>query len=224
MPDAAGPAARPESLSRQIYATLREGIIRGQYPQGSRLAEQRLAEELDVSRVPLREAVPLLERDGFVETLPRRGAMVATWSIAAANDLFDLRLCLEVGAARFATRAVASRAQVEPLARALTESEASVTRGDRYRIAHARSGFPSAIVELTGNGLMATLMRPISGRLTWLFYLTSELDTSDQVLGHQQLFRAIASGDERLAEAVSYTRIEADRRGSLDAMRRIGIE
>ncbi|TQS44432.1 GntR family transcriptional regulator [Cryptosporangium phraense] len=214
----------PESLSQQIYATLREGIIRGEYPQGSRLAEQRLAEKLDVSRVPLREAVPLLERDGFVETLPRRGAIVASWSISATKDLFDLRSVLEVGATVHAARRVASGASVEPLARALKESEESVPRGDRYRIAIARSGFSDAIVELTGNALMATLMRPLSGRMTWLYYLTSELDGSDPVLGHRQLYRAISSGDERLAEAVSYARVEADRRDSLKALAQIGIE
>src|SRR5690349_25113485 len=104
MADPQGSSSRAESLSRQIYATLREGIIRGQYAQGSRLAEQRLAEELAVSRVPLREAVPLLEMDGFVRTLPRRGTVVSTWSLAAVDDLFDLRLCLEVGAATYAAR------------------------------------------------------------------------------------------------------------------------
>ncbi|MFI5953325.1 GntR family transcriptional regulator [Cryptosporangium sp. NPDC051539] len=214
----------PESLSQQIYATLREGIIRGDYPQGSRLAEQRLAEKLEVSRVPLREAVPLLERDGFVETLPRRGAMVARWSIGAAKDLFDLRSVLEVGATVFAARRVATGGTVEPLARALKESEESVPRGDRYRIAQTRSAFSDAIVEVTGNALMSTLMRPISGRLTWLYFLTSELDVSDPVLGHQQLYRAISSGQERLAEAVSYARVEADRRDSLNALERIGVE
>src|ERR1700712_5674646 len=110
MTEPAVPEERPESLSRQIYAVLREGIIRGRYPQGSRLAEQRLAREFQVSRVPMREAVPRLATDGFVHTVPRRGAVVSQWSIKAANDLFDLRLCIEVGAARYAARQVAGGA------------------------------------------------------------------------------------------------------------------
>ncbi|GAA3387682.1 GntR family transcriptional regulator [Cryptosporangium minutisporangium] len=224
MVDPQGSPSRPESLSRQIYATLREGIIRGQYAQGSRLAEQRLAQELAVSRVPLREAVPLLEMDGFVRTLPRRGTVVTTWSLTAVEDLFDLRLCLEVGAATYAARQVAAGAPTEPLAAALERSAASVTSGDRYRIAQARSGFHDAVVELTGNALMATLMRPVSGRMTWLFYLTAEPGSSDPAVGNGQLFSAITSGKERVAEAVAYARIECDRRESLDALRRIGIE
>lgn len=98
--EALASSPRPDSLSRQIYSTLREGIVIGRFPQGTRLAEQRLASELDVSRVPLREAIPMLEVDGFVTTLPRRGAVVSTWTLKAAHDLFDTRLCLEVGAAR----------------------------------------------------------------------------------------------------------------------------
>ena len=224
MAEATGSLSRPESLSRQIYATLREGIIRGQYAQGSRLTEQRLAEELAVSRVPLREAVPLLEMDGFVRTLPRRGAVVSTWSAAAADDLFDLRLYLEVGAAVYAARQVAAGASIEDLSAALEHIGADATGGDRYAVAQARSGFHDAIVELTGNALMATLMRPISNRMTWLFYLTAEPDSPDPALGNGQLFRAITSGNDRIAEAVAYARIECDRRESLEALRRLGVE
>lgn len=224
MAEPAGSLSRPESLSRQIYASLREGIIRGRWAQGSRLAEQRLAEELAVSRVPLREAVPLLEMDGFVRTLPRRGAVVSTWSVTAAEDLFDLRLYLEVGAAVHAARRVAGGTSTEPLSSALERTKPEATGGDAYRIAQARAGFHDTIVELTGNALMATLMRPISGRMNWLFYLTTEPGSPDPAVGHRQLFRAITSGNERLAEAVAYARIECDRRDSLEALRRIGVD
>jgi DNA-binding GntR family transcriptional regulator len=207
--------ARPDPISRQIYDTLREGIIRGRYPQGSKLTEQRLAEELEVSRVPLREAVPLLAIDGFVETLPRRSAMVARWDIKAAEDLFDVRLCLEVGAARFAARKAAGGAPVEPLRKALDDSRVAVESGDAYRIAAASTAFHEVIVMLTDNGLMRSTMRALSGRMMWLFYLTSELDPLDALLGHQAVLDAIASGNERLAESVAYAHIEQDRAESM---------
>src|SRR3954447_13894324 len=121
---------RPDSLSRQTYLTLREGIIRGDYPQGTRLLEQRLADELSVSRVPLREAVPLLEVDGFVRMLPRRGAEVTTWTEKSTHDLFNLRLCLEVGAAGFAARAVAAGAGTAQLDDALLRAHEGLDSGD----------------------------------------------------------------------------------------------
>lgn len=210
--------ARKDSLSRQAYLELRRGIILGRYPQGSRLAEQRLAEELDVSRVPLREAVPQLEMDGFVQTFPRRGAVVATWDKKGVNDLFDLRLCLEVGAARFAAREVGAGASIAPLADALRHSQKVVHEGDPYEIAQASTWYHEAVVDLTNNALMKSLMRSVSGRMLWLFYLTSQLDVDDAFEDHVALCDAIASGNERVAESVAYTHIERDRVPSFSAL------
>lgn len=209
---------RPESLSRQAYLALREGIILGRYPQGSRLAEQRLAEELQISRVPLREAVPQLERDGFVKTYPRRGAVVETWTAKGVNDLFDLRLCLEVGAARYAARQVAAGASMAALDEALHDSQNLVHEGDAYKIAQSSTAYHEAIVELADNELMTTLMRSVSGRMIWLFYLTSKLDADDAFHDHVTLRDAIASGNERVAESVAYAHIERDRIPSFTAL------
>jgi len=124
------------SLSRRIYSTVRERIILGQYPQGSRLPEKRIGEELDVSRVPLREAVPLLERDGFVHSYPRRGAVVARWDAKAIDDLFDARLSLEVGAAHYAARQVARGGSMDALNVALKEAQRVVV----WRCVRNRAG------------------------------------------------------------------------------------
>jgi DNA-binding GntR family transcriptional regulator len=213
------PTTRPDSLSRQIYATLREGIIRGRYPQGSRLAEQRLAEELQVSRVPLREAVPVLEIEGFVSTLPRRSAIVTTWTIRSVHDLFDLRLCIEVGAARYAARRIAAGASIAPLRAALETARCSLESGDAYRIADDSSRFHEAIVDLTDNALMRAVMRSLAGRMTWLFFMTHEPGPHYAHNGHEELLAAIESGDERVAEATAYTHIEHYRLDSMRALR-----
>jgi DNA-binding GntR family transcriptional regulator len=221
---AVDPTSCQTSLSRQIYDAMREGIIRGRYPQGSRLAEQRLAEELEVSRVPLREAVPLLAVDGFVRTLPRRSAVVSTWSVRAADDLFDLRLCLEVGAARFAARQIAAGASIAPLEEALSRSREGLTTRDSYRIAGDSTRFHETMVELTDNSLMRSVMRSVSGRMMWLFFMTSDLDPVDALADHEELLDSIASGNERLAESVSYTHIERDRSESMQILKdRYGI-
>jgi DNA-binding GntR family transcriptional regulator len=208
-------SARPDALPRQIYSRLREGIVRGRYPQGSRLAEQRLADELQVSRVPLREAVPLLAVDGFVRTLPRRGAVVSTWTIRSAHDLFDLRLCLEVGAARFAAREVSHGKSIDSLYAALESSREGVKTRDNYRVSSDSTRFHETIVELTGNALMCSVMRSVSGRMMWLFYLTSELSPVDALAGHEELLEAIESGNERVAESIAYAHIERDRAESM---------
>jgi DNA-binding GntR family transcriptional regulator len=207
------------SLSRRIYSTVRERIILGHYRQGSRLPEKRIGEELDVSRVPLREAVPLLERDGFVHSYPRRGAVVARWDAKAIDDLFDARLSLEVGAARYAARQVARGGSMEPLNVALEEAQQMVEAGDAYAIARSSTAFHEAVVETSTNELMMRLMQAISGRITWLFYLTSGLPAEEAFHDHVLLRDAIASGNDRVAESVAYAHIERDRQPTFEAMR-----
>ena len=215
------PTAPGRSLSRLVYDAVREGIILGHYPQGIRLPEARIGEELEVSRVPLREAVPLLERDGFVRTSPRRGAVVTTWTAKAIDDLFDVRLALETAAAGRAARAVARGASTENLDAALRAAHHEVEEHDGYAIARASTSYHEAVVELAANELMLAMMRTISGRMTWLFYLTRGLPAEDAYHDHVALRDAIASGNERVAESVAYAHIERDRQPSFEAMREL---
>jgi DNA-binding GntR family transcriptional regulator len=209
---------RSDTLARQAYLALREGIILGRYREGERLAEQRLAEELAVSRVPLREAFPQLEMEGFVRTVPRRSAVVARWDAKAVNDLFDLRLCFEVGAARYAARQVGAGESPEPLDRALAYSREVVREGDPYKVAQASTAYHEAIVEVAGNQLMKNIMRLVTGRMVWLFYLTSQLAAEIALEEHDQLRNAIWSGNEPLAESIAYVHIEHDRIPSFRAL------
>lgn len=207
------------SLSRLVYSTVRERIILGQYPQGSRLPEQRIGEELNVSRVPLREAVPLLERDGFVNSRPRRGAVVVRWDTKAIDELFDVRLSLEVGAARYAARQVSSGGPTTSLDHALEQAQRMVAGGDAHAIARTSTAFHEAVIETSANELMVKLMQAISGRITWLFFLTSGLPADEAFHDHVLLRDAIASGNERVAESVAYAHIERDRQPTHLAMR-----
>ena len=211
-------ANRVDTLARQAYLALREGIILGRYREGARLAEQRLAQQLAISRVPLREALPQLEMEGFIQTVPRRSAVVARWDARAVNDLFDLRLCFEVGAARYAARQVADGASPELLDRALAYSREVVREGDPYKVAQASTSYHEAIVDVAGNQLMKNIMRSITGRMVWLFYLTSQLAADIALEEHAQLNDAIRSGNERLAESIAYAHIEHDRIPSFRAL------
>lgn len=209
-----------DSLAAQIYSTLKESIIRGHLPQGSRLAEQRLATELKVSRVPFREAIPQLEIDGFVRTEPRRSAIVSSWTVTSAHELFDMRLCLEVGAARYAARQIAGGASSDALRRALEDADAGLTTGDAYLVAQQSTEFHETIADLTGNALMRSMMRSLAGRMMWLFYMTSDLDSARAHCDHGEIVEVIETGNERLAESVAYAHIERDRQESIEMLTR----
>ena len=86
--------ALTSSLPEQIAAKLSERIVSGAYVPGQRIMEQALAGEFTVSRGPIREALRMLERDGLVTILPRRGAIVTNLSIDEVKEIFDIRAML----------------------------------------------------------------------------------------------------------------------------------
>jgi len=83
-----------QSLPEQIATQLSERITTGAYAPGRRVMEQEVSLEFSVSRGPVREALRLLERDGLVTILPRRGAQVTRLSIGEVREIFDIRASL----------------------------------------------------------------------------------------------------------------------------------
>jgi DNA-binding GntR family transcriptional regulator len=205
-------------LSTQIYQTLRRQIITGELNQNERLAEQRLAEQLNVSRIPLREAIPQLVAEGFVESLPRRGTVVAAWSPDTLHDLFDTRLALEPAAAGRAATRVAAGAPTHALLQAQVVSETALASADPLAMAEANAHFHQTLVDTAQNRLMSNLMSAISGRMAWLFYLTRQRDFALACQEHAAITDVILSGNARLAEAEIYSHIEAGRAPSLHAL------
>lgn len=216
-------ADRPEApvpLAVQLYHRLRGAIIAGDYPQGTALYEQRLAADLDVSRVPVREAMPLLANEGFVEVTPRRSAVVTTWTERRVHDVFDTRLGLEVAAAAGAARRVAAGGSLEDLERAVARAEAQLAvSDDGLEQAELNCQIHLALVAAAGNELMDSVMRAVGGRMTWLFYLTSSRDLHQQGDEHAAILDALRSGNERLAESLTFAHIEAGRAPTLEVLR-----
>src|SRR6185436_6574606 len=92
------------SLSQRVVEELRRSILTSRRRPGDRLIEDRLSEELGVSRIPVREALRVLAGEGLVDVQPRRGASVADISPDVARDLVEVRATLEGLNARLAAR------------------------------------------------------------------------------------------------------------------------
>lgn len=84
-----------QSLTDQIVTELRRQIITGQLPEGAPLRQEKLATELGVSRVPLREAIRQLEAEGLVVSELHKGTVVTTLSLEELQELFEIRLRIE---------------------------------------------------------------------------------------------------------------------------------
>ena len=84
-----------QPLREVVCETLRDAIRKGVLAPGERLMEIQLAEELGVSRTPVREAIRKLELEGYVIMMPRRGTYVANLSIRDVNEVFEIRTSLD---------------------------------------------------------------------------------------------------------------------------------
>jgi DNA-binding GntR family transcriptional regulator len=91
------------TLAEQIAARLREDVLAGRLAAGERLSQERLAEQFRVSRVPIRDALRLLQAEGLIVAQPRGGTSVAELSAPDLEELYDMRLALEPALARLAT-------------------------------------------------------------------------------------------------------------------------
>ena len=102
------------SLPEQIAEAVSERILSGEYPPGARITEQAVSDEFGVSRGPIREALRLVEKDGLVTILPRRGAQVTNLSIEEVREIFDIRASLNGLRDRLIAESVA-RSEIVPL-------------------------------------------------------------------------------------------------------------
>ena len=91
-----------KSLGQHVFENLKQAIIRGDIPSGERLVENAIAETLDISRTPVREAIHKLEREGFLKKLPRGGLTVIGLTREDIEETFGIRCVLESYAARLA--------------------------------------------------------------------------------------------------------------------------
>jgi DNA-binding GntR family transcriptional regulator len=124
------PQVETRTKEEQVADFLREGIISGAFPRGSRLKQAEIAEQLQLSITPVREALKLLEAEGYVSGDSYRGARVVPFDESASEEVLELRLLLE---ARL-TRATAEKVTAQDITelRALAdEFENAFNRGDR---------------------------------------------------------------------------------------------
>lgn len=187
-------------LRDQVYDALEGLIINGTLAPGQRLTEGDLAERLGVSRNPVREALNGLSRAGWVELRPRQGAYVRRQTAREGDEFFHVRRMLEIESARLAaSRATADT--VRSLRDLLTEGWDALDERDQERLLIVNSRFHAAVVELSGNSVLAEMLGLLDKRLRWYFKPVVVLRGPDSWQEHTDLVEAIAARDpERAAE------------------------
>ncbi|HKU32009.1 GntR family transcriptional regulator [Arthrobacter sp. NyZ413] len=199
------------SRATSVYEWIRERIIDGTLPPGERIREREVAEKLQVSRVPVREALPQLESEGYITTTPRRGAVVTHVTLRAATELFDVRSSLEVLAARLAAEACSKGASADRLREVLSEALQATEADEAVHIADVNSRLHEEILALSGNSLLQKLMTPVNGHVRRLFHIAADRDQHELHREHIAIVEAILRGQGDLAAALSYAHVEQSR-------------
>lgn len=184
--------ARRESTSDLVYTALREAIVNRELEPGERVTEAGLAEQLHVSKTPVREALLRLEHVGLVEPDTRRGGRVARPSAEAIRTAYEVRIALECEAARLAAQAslLPHTPNLTSFARA---DEGSVTR-------HSRA-FHLEIAQMTGNDRLLQMVQDAIDLASALHGpSTSRAEVSSRFEEeHSQIATAVLSHDETAA-------------------------
>lgn len=211
-----------QSLPEQIAARLSERIVSGAYTPGQRIMEQNVAEEFEVSRGPVREALRLLEKDGLVMILPRRGAQVTNPSIEEVNEIFDIRAMLN----GLRDRLIAEgphRAQLIPvleqdIAR-LAETAANPGPGDEYIDIVLRLN--RLLTQAAGNHRLQTILGSLA--VQTVRYTRLGLSTPQRrqqsVRNWQSLLQAIRDGNGDAAERIARQRVIDSRDAAAEHLR-----
>ena len=181
-----------QSLTAKVYTRIREDIIEGRYKTGDYLVETKLAEELDVSRTPIREALKQLELEDLVVSIPNRGMMVQGMSSHDIDDIFTVRHLLEGQAAYWA----AERIDAANLAR-LTEivelMEMYTRKNDAANLARLDTEFHDVIFSASNSRILRHILTSLhhNTRRVRRTSLTVPERPTQSLAEHRAMFEAI---------------------------------
>jgi DNA-binding GntR family transcriptional regulator len=183
-----------QPLRRAVYDEVQRRIVDGRLQQGQRIFEDQLAQELDVSRNPVREALQALQSEGFVELEPRRGARVAVITAERANELFELREALEGMVARLAAQR-RTPDQLLGLQRLVQLGADAARSGDLLALPALNTEFHRLLCNAANNAMLADSVERMSQLIQWVYTKRITQRGSKSWTEHHRIVDAIADAD-----------------------------
>ncbi|MEA4902929.1 GntR family transcriptional regulator [Desulfitobacterium sp.] len=207
-------------LREIVFESLREAIINGVLEPGERLMEIQLADEMGVSRTPVREAIRKLELEGFVVMIPRKGAYVAGVSDKDVTDVFEIRSALEGLAAGLAAERITDE-EIEQMERMILYRSGEAV--DIEKIVEADTDFHALVYQASRNDRLianlANLREQIQRfRATSLSYPGRLKDAVEE---HQAIAEAIIGHNVEEAQSLAMAHIMTAENVMFEALRSV---
>jgi len=188
-------------LSDSVFDSLCDAIVEGTLSPGERLPEARLAEALQVSRMPVREALAKLEHRHLVDRDQNGTCHVARWDKVMLREVATLRGALEGLVVKLAIGNLTSE-DLDHLEGIITQMELAVSRRDYERLIQLDMRFHSHIWACTGHRLLQDALEEMRPQVRYFMYLTRPGDEESYPETHREVIDVLRQGDARQAEAV----------------------
>jgi DNA-binding GntR family transcriptional regulator len=198
------PTVERTSTIEQVHRTLRDAIIEGRIPEGTRLGEVRLARMLGTGRGTVREAIRHLVQEGLAESKLHRGAFVAALSLGDRLDVYVAREAIEVWAAGWVIQHGAD-ADLRPLEEAIDELRAAATGEERpsERMIAADISFHERLVELPGSARLSRAYETLAAEARMLLRHHPAYPWRTYVRDHELVLEALEQRDPRAPDLVA---------------------
>jgi DNA-binding GntR family transcriptional regulator len=195
----AAPSGRSSASGyvEQAYRLIRQRILDNVYPAGFRALEREFADELQLSRTPVREALLRLQAEGLLELIPRHGARILPVSAIDMREIYEVLSALESMAAEVLTRRRPTAAELAPLSDASRQMTAALEADDLDAWARADEQFHLHLLELAGNAVLTQTVQQLWDRSHRARMVTLRLRPPPvhSTKEHNAIVEAILAGD-----------------------------
>lgn len=200
---------QPVPMRKQVYEHLREQILNRTIQPDSRLVEAQIAKESGISRTPVREALHLLEKDGFIISIPRVGYRVRSLDWDELEEIFEIRRINELLACRWAMNNI-DRKQIEALESNINSAKISLQKESPDSFLRFDEEFHEIIFEAAGSKHLLKICQQL--RRLMLRFRSESIRTSETVeeaiQGHERIVAMIMKKDEKGLEAAMSTHLD----------------
>ena len=210
-----------QSLTTKVYNHIRDGILDGTYPIGGYLVETRLADEMEVSRTPVREALKQLELEGLVHIIPNKGAFVEGVTLQDVKDIYEIRTLLEGLCARWAAERI-TQEQLEELEEIVFLSDFHYSKENWDQILELDNRFHEMVYEACASKELTRVLRDYHHYLQRIRRITLEekARAHASINEHRAIAEALKARDARTAEECARLHI----RNTISNMDKVGWE
>ena len=208
------------TIREQVYRILRDDICQGVYKPGTRLQEVELAENLNVSRSPVREAMRALAADGLLLEIPNKGVYVKEFTEKDIGEIYDLRVMLESYGILHSEGHITS-VRRERMIGLLSEMEGFLEKGDLKSYTTADEKLHNHIVHLGDNSLINDTYDRVRS-MNQQFRILSLMDPKrfrESLDEHREIVYALVTGDPERADTINRHHLELARQAILKRMK-----